>query len=255
MIATIDQKNLVSLTQDLLVDEIKLAAAKTSLGIPFDEYTSGTDKYLVFEVVQDANAAFGKIYHHWQIRFDLRIYSRLYSDWVAANKTGLDDSGSFYHDTLNNTDPVTLLTVNGGSEYQFIIFSQGSILVVLGGVYPAKKPDWWDLSSWNYYFTPDYNDYRRFRSTAKNPFSNQYHDVSLKNSRMETANIHTGRRDILQGILFFTQSNQGISGKSSDDLVSCSAAGSSLGDVIEVVTGERYLVLDKSAGGLGVRIA
>jgi len=257
VIATVDQKNLVvPITQNLLVNEIKLAAAATDLGIPFDEYVSGTDNYLVFEVVQDANTAFGKVYHHWQIRADLQIHCRLCSSWGIANKNGADDSGSFSHSVLNGTDPIAVLTVSGGSEYQFIIFSQGINLVVLGGIYPARKPDWWSLSSWNYYFTPDYNDYRRFRSTRKNPYSNIYHDVSLKNSRMGNANIHTGRRDVVQGVLFFSQSNQGISGKSSDDLVSCAAAGSSLGDVIEVpVTGERYLILDKNAGGLGVRIA
>ncbi|MFP5270324.1 hypothetical protein [Coleofasciculus sp.] len=237
--------------QNILVNELVLAASRAGLGEPIDAYASGTDKFLVFQITQDIVAAYGKVYLRWQIRDDRRIYADLFSDWTVATHSGVNSSGNYFHSDLDGTQGIKVCTVNGGAEFQLVIISQGTRRVCLGGISPDQKPDWWSLNSWNYYFVPDFNDYRRFRTTTLNPYGNVYHDVNLNNPRMKSANIYTGRRDILRGILFFSQSGQGISGRSSDSLASASTSGTNLFNILDIPEStEQFLVLhDGSEGG------
>lgn len=243
-------------TQQGLYDAIKVAFVNTGFATIFDEFLSGTDRVVVYAIILDATKTYGTTYLRVKVTTTFIIGQQLFATWNAATDTGTGATTEITYTALPNTSPITFIALNGSNEYRLAILQQGSTIIVLGFISPANKPAWWDLVAWNYCFLFTTNVFFIMRSTTFNPYANTEHDSTLNTGRMGFANSQTNRRDLLPGIVFFTQSNQGISGRSSDDLVMISASGSSRFDTIQIPGDTRqYLLLNPASGGLAVRVA
>lgn len=243
-------------TQATLFDGIKAAFANAGYFAPFDDYTGGTDRIVVYAIALDATKTYGTTYLRIRLTNTFTIGQQLYSTWNTATKTGLNPSSEITYTALTATTQVNFTALNGATEFRLVMLMQGTNAIALGFVAPANRPTWWDLNAWNYCFLPTTITFAAFRSTNLNPYSNTEHDSSLNVSRMGIANSQTNRRDLLPGVIFYTQTNQGISGRTSDDLVMLAGSGTTRYDTIQIPNDtKQYLLLNPASGGLAVRIA
>lgn len=236
-------------------------AAKTALNNSgyitlFDEFITGTDKIAVFSIVLDSTKTFGTTYLRVRITATFVIAEQIYATWNATTHVGTNGSSEIVYAALVTTSQINFTSLNGGSEYGFSIFNQGVNTFILGAVAPTNKPSWWDLNAWNYCFLPTTATFSLFRTTGLNPYANTENDTTLNTPRMNIANTQTNRRDLLPGIVFYNQSGQGISGRSSDDLVMVAAGGTTRYDVVQIPNDpKQYLILNPAAGGLAARFS
>lgn len=244
-----------TLTQQTIYNAIKIAAGNVSLAI-YDEYTSGTDKIIVYSVTLDNTKTFGISYLRIRLTLGLILNQQIYSTWNATTHVGTNGSTEITYVTLVNNIQINFVALDGQNEYKLIALTQGTTTIVLGFVAPINKPLWWDLNAWNYVFIVTGSTFATFRTTALNPYANAEHDTTLNTARMGVANPQTNRRDLLPGVIFYTQNNQGISGRSSDDLVMFAGSGTTRYDVVQVPGDtKQYLILSPQSGGLAVRFA
>lgn len=242
-------------TQTSLLDGIKAAFTNAGFTATFDEYTSGTDRIVVYAIVLDAAKTYGTSYLRIRLTTGFIIGQQLYSTWTIATHTGLNPSSEITYTALTATTQVNFTALNGASEYRLIMLTQGTNAIALGFVAPTNKPAWWDLNAWNYCFVATANTFATFRSTNLNPYSNTENDSSLNQTRMGIANSQTNRRDLLPGVIFYSQTNQGISGRTSDDLVMLAGSGTTRYDTIQIPGDtKQYLLLNPASGGLAVRV-
>lgn len=245
-----------TLTQQNIYDGIKQAFSNAGYAAPFDEFVTGTDKVVVYAIVLDNTKTYGTTYLRVRVTTTFIIGQQLFSTWNTATDTGTNGSTEVTYPALVNNVQVNFTALNGLTEYKIVLLTQGTNSIVLGFFSPANKPVWWDLNAWNYAFIPTVSTFASFRSTLLNPYNSTENDSILNNTRLGTANTQTNRRDLLPGIVFFTQTNQGISGRSSDDLVMVAAVGATRYDTVQIPNDtKQYLVLNPAAGGLAVRIS
>lgn len=242
-------------TQLSLYEGIKTAFANAGFTNPFDDYTSGTERYLIYAIVLDSSKTYGTTYLRIRLLNNLAITQSIFSTWTVSNHTGTNPSTEVGYTTLANNIQVNFVSLNGGNEYKLIMLMQGTVIIPLGFISPANKPLWWDLNAWNYCFFPISSNFDTWRSTALNPYGNADHNNSLNVPRMGSANPQTNRRDLLPGIIAYTATNQGISGRTSDDLVTVAASGTTRYDLLQIPEDTReYLILHPASGGLAVRV-
>lgn len=243
-------------TQATLFDGIKAAFSNAGYATTFDDYTSGTDRIVVYAIALDATKTYGTTYLRIRLTNTFTIGQQLYSTWNTATKTGLNPSAEITYTAPIATTQVSFTALNGAAEFKLVMLSQGTNAIALGFVSPANRPAWWDLNAWNYCFVAIANTFTTFRSTNLNPYNNTESDSSLNQTRMGIANSQTNRRDLLPGVIFYSQTNQGISGRSSDDLVMLAGTGTTRYDTIQIPNDtKQYLLLNPASGGLAVRIA
>ncbi|MGL5925487.1 hypothetical protein [Chroococcidiopsis sp.] len=245
-----------TLTQQSVYDGIKQAFSNAGFTVVHDEFTSGADKVVVYVCALDTAKAYGVTYLRIRLTTGFVIGQQLYSTWSIATHTGTNPSTEITYTALIANTQINFTALNGAAEFKLIMLTQGVNAIALGFVAPANKPAWWDLNAWNYCFIATSNTFAAFRSTNLNPYSNSDNDSSLNVSRMATANVQTNRRDLLPGIIFYTQTNQGISGRTSDDLVMIAGSGTTRYDTIQIPGDtKQYLLLNPTSGGLAVRIS
>ncbi len=243
-------------TQLTLYNAVKTALNNSGYTALFDEFVSGTDRIAVYSIVLDSTKAFGTTYLRVRVTATFVIAQQLFATWNPATDTGTGGSTEIVYTALVTNAQINFTSLNGGSEYGFSVFNQGVAVLVLGAIAPINKPLWWDLNAWNYSFLPTTPTFSIFRSTTQNPYGNAENDTTLNTPRMSTANMQTNRRDLLPGIIFYNQSAQGISGRSSDDLVMVAAAGTTRYDTVQIPNDpKQYLILNPAAGGLAVRVS
>lgn len=242
------------LNQQQLVTGLKKAFENAGYGVPFDEFPSGTNIILVFKVVLDSSRVYGTSYLRLRVSDSPSVSQQIYSTWNALAHAGANPSSEMFYVTLEISTQINFVALNSGSECKLVMLQQGSTVIALGCITPVNKPNWWDLNRWNYCFVPVTNTFNTLRACSLNPYNNSEHDASLNLNRMSLANTITNRRDILPGIIVYTQSNTGIAGRTSDDLVSVAANGTNRFDVLQIPgDNKEYLILHPNNGGLAVR--
>lgn len=246
-----------TITQQLLYDAIKQAMINAGYSSPFDEYTSGTDKIVVYAIVLDSTKTFGTTYLRVRVTTAFAVGQQLYSTWNATTHTGTNASTEYVATAFSSSAQINFTALNGGIEYKLALLYQGSLFYPLGYLSPANRPSWWDLNTWNYCLHPGTATFSSFRSPSSTPYANNaLYDSSLNIARMGSANLQTNRRDILPGILIYSQSNQGIGGRTSDDLIMVAGTGSTRFDTLQAPgDAKQYLILVPDAGGLAIRVA
>lgn len=245
-----------AITQQSLFDGIKAAFINAGFTATFDDFTSGTDKVVVYAIVLDGTKTNGTSYLRIRVTTAFVIGQQILSTWNTSTKTGTGGSTEITYAALLANTQANFVALKAAPELALVMLTQGATAIALGFLSPANRPSWWDLAAWNYCFIPIANTFATFRSTALNPYANTEQDCSLNSARMGTANNQTNRRDLLPGVVFYSQTNQGISGRSSDDLVMVAASGSTRYDVLQIPgDAKQYLILNPAVGGLAVRIA
>ncbi|MBE9191442.1 hypothetical protein IQ230_14010 [Gloeocapsopsis crepidinum LEGE 06123] len=245
-----------TITQTTLINGIRQAFVNAGYPTPFDDFTSGTDRILVYQIVLDAARTSGTAFLRIRLTSTLVIGQQVLSSWNTSTKAGTNGSTEVTFTAVATGSQVNFVSLNATPELALIMLTQGTLAIPLGFFAPINRPSWWNLDAWNYCFVPTGNTFAAFRSTTNNPYANITYDTSLNVNRMGTANSQTNRRDILPGVILYTQSNQGIAGRSSDDLIMVAASGSTRFDTLQIPGDTKeYLILDPSVGGLAVRIA
>lgn len=243
-----------TVTQTKLVDGIKAAMINAGfINGAYDDYTS-TNRILVYELIVDAAKTYGKIYFIISISSGLVITTQVAATWNATNHTGTGLSTTTTSTAFLTGINIICTAFNGGDEYKLVQLVQGSVVVPLGLIAPATKPSWWDLNLWNYGFAPTGSGWQTWRSSAINPYSNDAYNALVNTTSLGTANPQTSRRDVLTGIVFLSASNAGAACKSSDDLASVAATGSTRYDAIQPQgTTQQFTIINPTAGGLAIR--
>lgn len=244
-----------TLTQQSIYDGLKAAFANAGYPAPFAEFTSGTDRVVVYAVVLDATKTYGTSYIRIRVTAGFIIGQQLFSTWAIATQVGTNGSTEITYTALTTNITVNFIALNSGVEYKLVLIYQGTNYIQLGFLSPEFRPSWWDLNAWNYCYLPTTNVFNVYRSTALNPFANAENDTNLAIIRMSIANVITNRRDILPGVILFTQVNQGITGRTSDDLVMVAANGMTRFDTLQIPNdAKEYLLLNSGNGALAARI-
>lgn len=245
-----------TITQVSLFDGIKLAFTNAGFTATFDDFVSSTDRIVVYAVVLDNTKAFGTTYIRIRVTNTLTINQTLFSTWNATAHTGTNPGTETAYAAIVTNAPLNFLALNGGDEYKFVIVWSSTITITLGFIAPTNKPAWWDLNAWNYCFVPTDITYNIFHTTALTPFPNVSNTTSLNVPFMSAANLQTNRRDILPGIIFYSNTNRGIAARTSDDLIMVASGGTSRFDIIQIPGDtKQYLLLSNVAGGLAIRFA
>jgi len=243
-------------TQATLIAAIKTAMLAAGFNNPVDDYSFGSDRIFVYAFVTDATKTYGTVYYRIKVTAAFAISATIHSSWNSTNHTGNNGSLEFIFATLANTNTVIFTSLNGGTEYKFVFLTQAlSTIIPLGVISPANKPNWWDLNQWNYAFFWNANTLNALTGTTLNPYANNNYTAFLNDSRMGAANVQTGLSDILTGVLFFTNANRGVTGKSSEDLGSGAVLSSSRYNTIPSDTvNQDYLIINPVAGGLVIKV-
>jgi hypothetical protein len=241
-------------TQATLFDAVKLALANAGYSAPVSDFTSGTDRIAVYSIVLDGAKTYGTSFLRVRVSNAFVVGTQLLATWNPATNTGTGGGTEIVNTALVTTTTVNFVALNGGSEYKLVLVYQNAIYFPVGFLSPANKPVWWDLNSFNYCFIPAAITFALLRGTTLSPYANSELDSTLNNARMGIANTITNRRDVLPGVVLFTQANQGIAGRTSDDLIMLAASGTTRLDTIQIPSDtKQYLVINPAVGGLCIR--
>ena len=244
-------------TQAQLSTALQSAFANAGFTSVFSSFTSGTDLVLVYALVVDATKTFGTTYLRIRITNTFVIHQTVFSTWNTANNTGTGNSSEASFTALVNSASVTFNALNGGIESRLVVVTQGTLFLPLGIVSPATMRSSWNLNVYTSGFIFTAATMTVLRGTTANQTGNSDNDVVLVGtSRLGTANVVDNERDIFSGWTLLNQSNQGFTGKTSDDLVVVASSGSTRYDTISKSgTSQQYLIILPGAGGIAVRIA
>ncbi len=243
-------------TQSSLGDALKQAFINAGFPSAIDDFTSGTDRNIVFSHVADSSKAYGTNFLKVRINSSLTIFQQLFTSWNTSTKSGSNGSSEYSYSSsvLSASSSLSMTSLNGGSEYRFVCLSQSSNFWLLGTLIPANRPAWWDLNSFSYgFFCTSVSSLKTWRSSNVNPYSNTDFNLNLGFNEMAIANPVTNKRDMIIGLLLLSQSTAGVAGKTSDDLAHCCASGVARYESIQA-SGNQYLIISPGVGALGVRI-
>lgn len=250
-----------TITQQNLYDGIKQAFVNAGYSAPFDEFTSGTDKIAIYKVDVDTSKTYGSAYLRIRVNTSLGIGSQIFSNWTVSTHAGLNGSSEIGFNNLPINIQVNFVSLNANPEYKMVLLYQAGNYYPLGYISPINRPLWWDLNNYPYVFIPHNTNFGNWRMCNLHPYfisgtNYQDCDTTLNNGRMGNANSITNRRDVLSSVIIYTQGNQGIAGKTSDDMVMVAANGATRFDTIQIPGDTKeYLLINPASGGLAVRVA
>lgn len=257
-IATRATANLApTITQQSLYNALKTAFVAAGFGNPYDEYTNPDGSLrCAWQIVLDPAKTYGTMYVRFRVGSDLIVGFFSTSTWDKVAHTGNSPSSEITSTAFATGVNISIESLSGGNEFKCVTLSQGTVFLPLCFLSPTNKPTWWDMANYPYGFIATINTFATFGSTALNPYANALNNSSLNNTRLSGVNPITSKRDIELGVMLYNQSNNGIAGKTSDDIVSLAATGAARFDIIRVAgtPNKEYLVMVNAAGGLGVRV-
>lgn len=252
-----------NITQASLIAGIKSAMAATGYSSnPFDEYTSGTDRFLVYQITFDAAKTYGVVYLQIKVTSALAVAQRLYTGWDAVAHTGTNPGTetAVTGATFASNIQIDFLGLAKSPEFRIVGIYQGNTYCFLGYLRPENKPTWWDENSFPYCFIPlSSSNWLTWYTAGITPYTGSLStsgrvQSNFTVSQMANVNPITNRRDIVSGLMLFAASNEGIAGRTSNDVAMVSATGLARRDAIQVAAGvEEYLLLLPTAGGPAIR--
>jgi hypothetical protein len=256
MVFSVTNSNLLpTITQANLTTAIKNALAAANFPTLFDE-VSGNPNQVIYEITLNSSATFGKAYLEIEITSDLKVQQRLHTNWDPIANTGVNSGAWGPQVTFNNGTEITFRGFEKSDESRLIGIRQSNTIQFLGYLYPANKPTWWNENSSLYCFIPGANNFITWNGAAasNSPYGNGTYTSSLGRTQMASSNPITSKRDVVTGILLYSNANQGAAGRTSDNLVMISGSGLGTYDLIQVTPSvEEYTLLNPTAGGIALR--
>lgn len=246
-----------TITQASLATALLTAFADAGYATPIDNYTSGTDRFIVYRFDSDSTKTFGSNYLRIRITSALQIAQQISTSWNTSTKAGSNANAESTLVALSASIAIQFNSLNAGAEYKFVVITQGTIGYTLGIICPQNKPSWWDINSWSWGFIFTDTSMAAFRGSSLSPYNttNNYPSYLNTNYGMSGINLQTNRRDILTGIILFSNTSAGVAGRTSDDLIIAAANGSGRFDILShPESTNQYLILNNVTSGLAVRI-
>lgn len=242
-----------TITQTTFASALITAFANAGFSATTDDYTSGTDRILVYRFDTDASRAKGRNFLRIRITSALAINILIGTDFNISTKAMSDASAEATIFTLATNFTITFIALNCGSEGRFVMLSQSTNFAPLGLLIPVNRPTWWNLDTWSYCYMFTNAAMTTLRSSAINPYSNVDNEI-LTFSRLSGVNAQTNRRDVLTGLTIGNNSSNGVAGKTSDDIAIAAGNGSARFDVL-AFTGstQQYLLVVNAASGIAFR--
>lgn len=244
-----------NIAQTALYDAVKTALASAGFPAPLEEYTSVSDRYVIYELIQDATKNAGKVYLSLYVTSALSISYSIGATWNSTNKTLGSPSSSVSSGSLTPGTQIRLNAFNCGAEFRLLILTQSTTAFYVGVFSPANRPAWWDLTQWPYAFIPSASSFDSWRCPTNTPWGSSSFSTSLNSANLINANRATNERSVGESLVLFLPNGEGFGGNSSDDLCSIAATGLNRYQELNVATvpARKYLVLSATNGGLGVR--
>ncbi len=244
-----------TITQTSLVNALITAFTNAGYSTAFDNYTSGTDRILVYRFDVDSSKTFGSNFLRIRVTTALVINVAIGTAFNTSTKALTNASTEVIFTALSATVNINFTSLNAGNEARLVLITQGTAFIPLGVIIPANRPIWWNLDSWNYGFIFTSSAMSVIRSSSISPYSNSDYDIFSSN-RLSAINIQTNRRDVLTGLILLTQSNAGVAGKTSDDLGIAAATGSARFDTLSFPDNtQQFLLVNTGTSGFSVRVA
>lgn len=242
-------------TQATLSAAIKAAMTSAGFSGTIDDYTSATDRYLVYSFVTDATKTYGTVYYRIRISTAFIIYCSIYSSWNSTLRTGNNASSEITFAGLTTANTINFVSLNGGIEYKIVLITQTATFIPLGIISPSNKPNWWNLNQWNYAFFWSSPLLSIVTGSTLNPYGSTAYSFINNDNRMSNANLQTGTSDILTGLILTTSTARGIVGKTSEDLGSaCVSASSRYNTIPSDTVNQDYLIINPVSGGLVIKV-
>ena len=253
-----DSNLLPPINRTHLTVAIKNALATAGFPVLFDEVnTHGTDR-VVYEIPFNPTATYGKAYLEIEIDYVLNVRQRLHLDWNRVNNTGWGSGPWGPQVQFGFNSEITFRGFEKSDECRLVGIRQTNRIQFLGYLRPVNKPIWWNENSSLYCFIPGANNFITWygASSSNSPYGNSMYTSSLGRPQMANPNPITSKRDVVTGILMYSNTDQGVCGRTSDDLAMVSGSGLGIYDVIQVVPQEEeYTIVHPAAGGLALRTA
>lgn len=246
-----------TLAQASLVSALKTALTAAGLSTLVDDYTSGSDRIIVYQIIQDASKVFGTSYLRVRITSTLTVATQILSGWTVATHSGSNASTELSFATFSTSVGISFYALNASPELNLVMIAQGATHVAVGVLSPYYRPSWWDLNSYSYAFIPTSNSLTGWRAPNSNPYTSNDYASSLGNASLNSPSRVTNRRSVGMGVILFAPSFEGDTGRTSDEIATCAAVGLSRYDLLQVPGSPNrdYLILNNAAGGIGVRVA
>ncbi|RUT08429.1 hypothetical protein DSM106972_015970 [Dulcicalothrix desertica PCC 7102] len=249
----IDSSLSPTITQSTLADALKTAFINAGFSTPTDDYTSGTDRILVYRFDTETARNKGRNFLRVRISNTLVIACLIGTDWNTTTKAMTDSSAEFAPTALSASLPINFVSLNCASEGRFIFLSQGTAFIPLGILIPANRPTWWNLDTWSYGYFFSTITGLNFRGSSANPYGNA-DNTALTSAFLSNSNPGLSR-DSLAGLVLLNNSNSGISAKTSDDIGTAAGNGAIRYDTLSFNNNtQRYLLAVNTANGLIFRI-
>jgi hypothetical protein len=239
-------------TRDNLFDALKTAFINAGFSAHYDDYVSGTDRYLVYEYVNDAVATYGKTYHAYRVLSNLNNNQAVASSHNLTTKAWTDSTSGALAGAANSSQSLILNAFNLGSEGRLVCLSQTGYFQILGLLTPANRPSWWNLGAYPYGFF--FENPSSLRGTSRSPFANATYTGFLGNSALGVTNRNTGKPDIFKTMHLLNGSNEGVACWTSGDIGFGAFSGQTrYAEIIDSEENTIWTIVNNVAGGLCLR--
>lgn len=244
-------------TQDALIQVIKTAFNNFGgTSTLFVEKVQGTNKVVVFKIDLQSETGIHTTYLQIKITNNLAVSQQLFAGW-DNNDSGISGSQESTPITLYKPSPINIRTFYKSDEFAFLVFFQPARYLLLGWLRPqTKHPDFNEaIAPFIFQSNNDWNKpFVNWHSTALSPYGNAAYTSNMGSPYLSQANPSNNKRDLLAGMLLFSNSGRGIAGKTSTDIVSAASAGLNTFESIQGADGSQYTLLYPGNGGLAVKV-
>ncbi len=244
------------LTQSSLINGLRDALIAAGFPAILKQYTSGTDQFVVWELLFDNSKSYGKAYYRLKVTPALVVTHAIGVNFTDASNVLNSPSAESHNVTYLNNVPIDFAGFRT-SEYLFLYCNQGALQQLLGYFRPPICPAF-DESSFPKTFISTNADFGQVTCTALSPYgSTLTFGTSLGSSQYGGADLFLNRRNQKTRIDLNAPSNAGAMAQSSDDLAMGCCTGMTRGDIFEITGSnpvERFTVIRPGAGALLIKI-
>jgi hypothetical protein len=243
-------------TQASLIAGLRDGLIAAGFPAPLKSYTTGTDLFVIWRLDFDPTKAFGRCFYRLRVTSALLVSHMISANFTDSTNTLVNPSSDSHSTSYLSNVPVKmwgfrldegiLLSVSQGSTHQLL------------GYFRFFDCAAFDESSFPRCFISRTDTAGSLTCTGLSPYgTNLLFSNSLENIALSNADPYLQLRTLMLGILLYAPSNNGITGRSTDDFASGACVGMVRGDTLQnasVTPAETFLLLKPGAGALLIRV-
>ncbi len=245
------------ITQASLIAGIRDGLIAAGFPAPLKSYTTGTDQFVVWQLVFDPLKTYGRAFYRLRVTAALGVTHMIGAGFADSTNTIINPSADSHLITYASNVPIRLWGFRT-EEMTLLSASQGATHQLLGFFRFADAPSF-DEASFPRILISRNDAASSLTCTGLSPYGSTLliFASSLGNTLMSNADPYLQQRSQATGILVYGPSDGGIIARSSDDLASGACVGMVRGDVFQNVNAspvENFLLLRPGAGALLIRV-